>query len=314
MKDPVFSGKDVAEAVRTASRTLGVPEARLRYVVLEQGGLGGRGLSATEARIAVLIEKLGTPAPAVDGTDRPRLEGAEERRSRRREPIEGEQLAAGEPTAGIRDLVHGWARAAGAELRVEVLDGRDAVDVQIEGPGASALFDPQGDTLAALEHVIERAYGRDLAPRRIRVRCAGYREYRDAALRERALDLARLVMESGVARTTEPLNSYERRVIHVALEPVDGVETYSVGEGSGRRVTVAPRELALAGDVTTDVTTEDAVVEQPQEPPPIEAALETPDEEAVPAAGASEGTAAGAAVDWRQFDRPATGGGDAGLM
>lgn len=69
MRDPVFVGKDVAEAVRLASRTLAVPESTLRYVVLDPGQVGGRGLSATEARIAVLIEKpVRPPGPSLHGT------------------------------------------------------------------------------------------------------------------------------------------------------------------------------------------------------------------------------------------------------
>jgi predicted RNA-binding protein Jag len=56
------------------------------------------------------------------------------------------------------------------------------------------------------------------------------------------------VRADGVARTTDPLNSYERRVIHVALSTEEGVVTFSVGEGSGRRVTVAPAPPAGSRD------------------------------------------------------------------
>ena len=75
MKDRVFSGSDVSEAVALAAANLGLPLAQLRYVVLEAGSPGGRGLSPTPARIAVLLEdppEAGSrrPAPSPYASDR----------------------------------------------------------------------------------------------------------------------------------------------------------------------------------------------------------------------------------------------------
>ena len=82
---------------------------------------------------------------------------------------------------------------------------------------------------------------RALEPRRLVVACEGYRTERDEALRRTARELAAAVRQDGVPRTTRPLNSYERRVVHVTLTGEPGVRTYSVGEEGNRRVTVAPR-------------------------------------------------------------------------
>jgi spoIIIJ-associated protein len=238
MRDPVFSGKDVADAVRLASRTLALPEASLRYVVLERGQAGGRGLSSTEARIAILLEKPGPPGKAESAT----IEQDEERAGRRRRREERPEAEPAETTdvvTGIRELLRQFARAAESEIQVEVSEGRDTVEVRLDGTGVAVLYDERGDTIASLEHLVERIYGRELSPRRVRVRCEGYREYRDEMLRQRAHDLALEVLADGEARTTEPLNSYERRLIHVAVEGQPGLVTYSVGEGSGRRVTIA---------------------------------------------------------------------------
>ena len=57
MRDELFSGKDVREALEAAAAALCVPEDQIRYVVLNAGTPGGRGLSATPARIAVLLDK-----------------------------------------------------------------------------------------------------------------------------------------------------------------------------------------------------------------------------------------------------------------
>jgi spoIIIJ-associated protein len=88
--------------------------------------------------------------------------------------------------------------------------------------------------------VLQRAFSPQLEGRALHAECEGFREQRDAALAEEARRLAEAVRADGAPRTTEPLNAYERRIVHLAIGEVAGVITYSVGEGAGRRVTVAP--------------------------------------------------------------------------
>ena len=61
MKDRIFSGVDIDDAVAVAAANLGLPKADLRYVVLEAGSAGGRGLKPTPARIAVMLEDAPEP-------------------------------------------------------------------------------------------------------------------------------------------------------------------------------------------------------------------------------------------------------------
>ena len=75
-----------------------------------------------------------------------------------------------------------------------------------------------------------------LDPRRLVVTCEGYRVERDEGLRRTAQELAAAVRQDGVARSTRPLNSYERRVVHVVLANEPGIRTYSVGDEGNRRV------------------------------------------------------------------------------
>ena len=85
-------------------------------------------------------------------------------------------------------------------------------------------------------------YGEPLRPRVLRVRCEGFRERRDLAIGEEARALAAEVRRSGEPRTLEPMNAYERRIVHVALQDEADVRTFSVGEGAERRVTIARAE------------------------------------------------------------------------
>jgi spoIIIJ-associated protein len=109
------------------------------------------------------------------------------------------------------------------------------------------LLEEEGEVFQALEHVLQRAYRARLASGRLTVECEGYRDHRDGRLRARALELAQAVAADGKPRRTEPLNSYERRIVHMVVSEHPSLETYSVGEGADRRVTIAPRRAPEAG-------------------------------------------------------------------
>jgi spoIIIJ-associated protein len=222
MKDRVFTGPDVPKALAEAAAALGLPEAEIRYVVLEAGSAGGRGLQPTPARVAVLLEDAAPP------------------RGSRPEPWS----APPDARAGIRATVRAVAEAAGIDVSAEIAEDEERVVVHLGGPDHVFFFgrEGRGDVLRATEHLLQRTYGAEFLPRPLRVECEGFQERRDRALAEEARDLARAVRGDGKPRTTEPLNAYERRVVHVALNDEPGITTYSVGEGAARRVTVAPED------------------------------------------------------------------------
>lgn len=224
MRDLLFTGPDVEEATAVAAASLGLPRAELRVVVLDPGGPGGRGLKPTPARIAVLLEDEG-------------------RRAAPREAAKPPEPAA-DPRAALRATVRAVAEAGGLAVEADVEESEEAVVVRLRGPDAAFFHGPEGrgEVLRATEHLLQRLFGAALQPRALRLACEGFRERRDAALAEEARRLAEGVRADGEARTMEPLNAYERRVVHVALQGEPGVRTFSVGQGADRRVTVAPAD------------------------------------------------------------------------
>jgi spoIIIJ-associated protein len=231
VKDRVFSGPDVEEAIAVAAASLGLPRAELRYVVLDAGTAGGRGLKPTPARIAVFLQEAG--APAAHGR-RP------ERAPAGPPPPDPEP----DPDAltRLRDTIRAVAEAGALDVAAEVEESEEAVVVRLRGADQAFFLAPEGrgDVLRATEHLLQRLYGEALRPRALRLTCEGFRERRDEALVAEARRLAEAVRADGQPRVMEPLNSYERRVVHVALQGEAGVATYSVGQGADRRVTVAP--------------------------------------------------------------------------
>jgi spoIIIJ-associated protein len=225
MSDRAFTGRDVPEALAAASRALGLPAERLRYVVLEAGTPGAHGTSGTPARIAVLMEAGGARAAAPTGAP-------------------GAPFA---PGPVLRALVRALAEAAGVDLAAEVEEGDGVLTVRVEGPGCPLLLEEDGEVLRSLEHLLQRAATRPGSRQRVVVACPGYREQRDDSLRAEALALARAVQLDGQPRETRPLNSYERRIVHMAVSEEPGLRTFSVGEGADRRVTVARAEPEAGG-------------------------------------------------------------------
>jgi spoIIIJ-associated protein len=222
VKDRIFSGQDVHDALAVAAASLGLPQAALRYVVLDAGTPAGRGLKPTPARVAVLLEdphrEASRPAPRADA------------------PVPAD------PRAGLRSTLRAVVEAGGLDVEAEVEETEEAVVARLRGADVAFFLEPEGrgEVLRALEHLLHRMYGAALQPRSLRLTCEGFRERRDAALAAEARRLAAEVRAEGRLRTMEPLNAYERRVVHVALQGEPGVRTYSVGEGMERRVTVAP--------------------------------------------------------------------------
>jgi len=233
MKDQVFDGATVEDAVAAAARALAIPADALRYVVLDAGTVAARGLTARPARIAVLLSApVGAPVAA------PRAPASA--------PAAATPAVQGvtEVAAEIRALVRELARAADTDIAGEVTTTDEAVVVRLEGQGKDLLLEDEGDVLEALEYLLQLMYRRAIEPRRLVVDCEGYRSDRDRALHDEALALASEVAGDGVPRKMRALNSYERRVVHAALTGHPAVHTFSVGEGSERRVTVAPKPPA----------------------------------------------------------------------
>jgi len=238
MKDRVFSGSDVSEALALAAANLGLPLAELRYVVLEAGTPGGRGLKPTPARIAVLLQEAQPAGPARAGgqtEDRPGSRVAP------KAPVE-------DPLAGIESTIRAIAAAGGLDVSPEVEPGPETVLVQLRGEDRGFFLEPDGraEVLRATEHLLLRLYGASLKPLGLRLTGEGFRERRDQALVAEARRVAETVRQDGRARVMGALNAYERRVVHVALQDEPGVATSSSGEGADRRLTVAPAGSAAA--------------------------------------------------------------------
>ena len=115
--------------------------------------------------------------------------------------------------------------------------------IDITGDDAGLLIGRRGETLRALQFVVNLLVQRKIQqePVRVVLDIERYRERRHNSLRELALRVADRVATSGKAIPLEPMPAAERRVIHVALSEHPRVSTESSGMGEGRRVTITPK-------------------------------------------------------------------------
>ena len=111
--------------------------------------------------------------------------------------------------------------------------------VELVGQDLGYLIGRRGDTLDAIQHLANYAVNRGVEGHiRINVDAEAYREKREESLRRYARKKAQQVLKAHRRTTLEPMNAYERHVIHATLQDMDRITTYSVGTEPNRRVVI----------------------------------------------------------------------------
>jgi spoIIIJ-associated protein len=126
-------------------------------------------------------------------------------------------------------------------LEIEGTAGRVNVLIR-EEEHSGLLIGREGQTLAALQYLANRILSRQWpSPVRVQVNTGEYRERQDDSLRKLAYYLADKAKNLGKPQSTKPLSSYHRRVIHLALQTDEDIQTRSKGEGPLKRVIILPK-------------------------------------------------------------------------
>ncbi len=129
----------------------------------------------------------------------------------------------------------------GFEVEVEAIEDEERLLLRIRGPESGQLIGKKGQTLDALQFLVNRIASRDEDSRRPTVIDSdGYRQRRNDALVQLAHRLREKATRSGKIVAVNPMSAHDRRIIHMALKDVPGVSTRSEGEGSFRRLLIVP--------------------------------------------------------------------------
>lgn len=129
------------------------------------------------------------------------------------------------------------------KVKVEVLQEEKNWNVNIDAENSGLLIGRFGDTLDSFQYLI-RLMATKLAGERVslNVDIGNYKGKKNKEIEELALQVAENVKNSGYGQTLRPMNSYERRLVHVVLKDFPGIEAVSVGEEPYRAVEVKPKE------------------------------------------------------------------------
>ena len=224
------SGRTEDEAIAAALAELGMDRDDVSVTVVERAKLGFLGIGASPAVVRVEYE-----AP-----DEPEVEAEPA-------PVEAEApvKAAEKPVddgefADIRAFLAGLLERMGVKANIEISrrDGK-SIAVNLSGANMGAVIGRRGETLDAIQQLTSYSVNRTGSRVRVQLDAENYRAKREQSLERLANKVAGKVVKYRRSVTLEPMNAYERHVIHTALQEVPGVTTYSTGVDPNRRVIVA---------------------------------------------------------------------------
>ena len=229
-----MTGKTEDEAIRRALEQLGLERDDVSVEILERAKSGFLGIGGSPATVRVSYDD-GQPEP-VKRRAEPKAEKAP------REPAElGEEIR-DEKSEQIRTFLSGLLEHMDAKAEVKVYEvEKNRYKVILEGEKLGALIGRRGETLDAIQQLTNYSINRGGESKRARVQidAENYREKREESLERLAQKVAGKVVKYRRNVTLEPMNAYERHVIHTALQDTQYITTFSIGTEPNRRVVVS---------------------------------------------------------------------------
>ena len=247
------TGKSEDAAIEAALTRLGLDRDEVSVEVLERAKTGFLGIGSCPAKVKVTYEVPDeeipappeNPAPAVRTAER--TERKDEDRAKAPAKAKDERTAAQQPESGdekaaqIERFLTGLLAHMGAKAKPVIqIDDEGNYQVELVGEGLGALIGRRGETLDAIQQLTGYAVNHGQAKRvRIHVDAENYRAKREESLIRLANKVAGKVVKYRRNVTLEPMNAYERHVIHTALQEYPDVTTYSIGTEPNRRTVVS---------------------------------------------------------------------------
>ncbi len=271
-KTIITTGKTIDDAIELALNQLGLDRDSVSVQVLAQAKSGFLGIGATPAKVEVTYEAPdpapkvalssasrskpkvkpvapkaeapAAPAPKAEEVKAPKAEAPKAPKApKAKAPVAPREYAVAAPGSVeekietfLKGLLEHMGSAAVPHAWKE--DGNTYM-VELTGEDLGYLIGRRGDTLDALQHLANYTINRGIEGHiRINVDAECYREKREDSLRRYAQKKAQQVLKAHRRTTLEPMNAYERHVIHAALQDTDRITTYSVGTEPNRRVVI----------------------------------------------------------------------------
>lgn len=199
-------GNTLDEAIEAALEKLGVAREEAQIEVLEEDKKGFLGMGSSKARVRA------SKAPsAADGVEK--------------------------TVALIKDIM----KCSSLEGTVELKEELDSININIAGEDLGLLIGKRGETLGAIQTIANVVLRKSGTDKKLIIDVENYRKRREQNLVEIAKQAAERAVRSRRAVFLEPMNSYDRRTVHLALQENNSVVTVSEGEEPDRLVKIEPK-------------------------------------------------------------------------
>lgn len=269
MREVIVTGKTVEEATEKACLELGLPREEVSIEILE---MPTRKLfKSTPAKVKATADEAEAPAaeekPAAPKAEvKPEVPKAPEKEPEapKAEPAAAEEAAApaqetaeekpvteaqqAKLDAAVAYLKTVFAAMGAGEVTVTTSKQGEACIIRVEGDDVGMLIGHRGETMESLSYlaslVANRLPGEYI---KLGLDVAGYRGKREKDLEALARRMGAKVARTGRSWAMDPMNPYERRIIHSTISGMEGVRSESKGEGADRRVVIYPTDPQAAG-------------------------------------------------------------------
>lgn len=197
------TGKTEEDAIKAGLAQIGKERDEVSVEILERAKSGFLGIGACDAKVKIIYERVETKAEQVE------------------------------------KFLKGLFEKMNVSAETEITEENGVINVVIVGETPGALIGRRGETLDAIQHLTNYAVNHGGGRVRVNIDAENYRERRNEALVKLAEKMAAKAVKYRKNMTLEPMNSYERHIIHAALQDYEGVTTFSTGTEPNRRIVVA---------------------------------------------------------------------------
>ncbi len=264
IKEAIGYGETIEEAKESALLELGAAiDDDVQFDVIAMPKAKVLGLfGGTKAQVKAFIE-IPDKKEKKSGKSKPKKQEKKpsEVKEKREEKVSAEEESAvllsslekGSPAVNAAEYLTDILTKLGCEnLEIKVALKENGAAFYLSGDNLGVAIGRRGETLDSLQYLTGLSANAGNGYYKVSLNIGDYREKRKQALVGLANRVARQALKTGRSRSLEPMNPYERRIIHTAVQEINGVSSNSIGEGSSRRVVISPDKAAKGNKKVND--------------------------------------------------------------
>jgi spoIIIJ-associated protein len=146
-----------------------------------------------------------------------------------------------ERSSAVKNIANEVIQATGFQLDVRVEERDEFFEIDLSGQDRDFILDKHGEFLSAMQYIIAKILlKKNKISKKVVVDSNHFRQKKNEELIEIAIHAAEKVKKTGESYQMGTLSPYERRLVHIALNEVEGVTTFSTGDGFMKRITISP--------------------------------------------------------------------------